>query len=59
MFIQKKTLVALSFVALAAISACKKSTIMPNLNINYAAAFVVNGGDNNVQIVDLATNKIK
>ncbi len=58
MFIKVKTFIALSFVALVAISACKKSTIMPNLNINYAAAFVVNGGDNNLQIVDLATQKV-
>ena len=59
MFSKTKTFVALSFMTIAAISACKKSTIMPNLNINYAAAFVVNGGDNNLQIVDLTTNKVK
>jgi YVTN family beta-propeller protein len=58
MFSKSKTFVALSFVAFVAMSACKKTTIMPNLNINYAAAFVVNGGDNNVQIVDLSTNKV-
>ena len=59
MFMNIKTFAALSLSAIVAISACKKSTIMPNLNINYPAAFVVNGGDNNVQIVDLATNKVK
>ena len=58
MFSKAKTFVALSFTALAMVSACKKTTIMPNLNINYAAAYVVNGGDNNVQIVDLSTNKV-
>ena len=59
MFSKAKLFVALSFVTLAAIGACKKSTtIMPNLSITYAAAFVVNGGDNTVQVVDLATNKV-
>ena len=58
MFSKAKSFVALSFMALAAIVACKKSTIMPNLNINYAAAYVVSGGDNAVQIVNLSTNKV-
>ena len=58
MFSKAKLFVALLLSTLVTISACKKSTIMPNLNINYAAAFVVNGGDNNVQVVDLATNKV-
>ncbi len=58
MFSKAKSFVALSFVALATIVACKKSTIMPNLNINYAAAYVVSGGDNTVQIVNLLTNKV-
>jgi YVTN family beta-propeller protein len=61
MFIKSKSFVALSFAAIAMIGACSKSsttTIMPNLNINYAAAFVVNGGDNNVQVVNLTTNKV-
>ena len=60
MFINVKTFVALSLLTIATIIGCKKSTtIMPNLNINYAAAFVVNGGDNNLQIVDLATHNVK
>jgi YVTN family beta-propeller protein len=59
MFFQQKTWIALSFLALATIYACQKTTIAPNLNINYPAAFVVNGGDNNVQVVDLSTNKVK
>ena len=58
MFSKAKSFVALSFVALATIVACKKSTIMPNLNINYPAAYVVNGGDNTLQIVNLSTNKV-
>jgi YVTN family beta-propeller protein len=59
MFINNKTFAALSFMALAALMGCKKTTIMPNLNINYPAAFVVSGGDNNLQVVDLATNKVR
>ncbi len=60
MFIKNKTFIALSFLALAVVVACSKSTttISPNLSITYAAAFVVNGGDNTVQVVDLATNKV-
>ena len=59
MFSKAKSFVALSFVALATVVACKKSTtIMPNLNINYAAAFVVNGGNNTVQVVDISSNKV-
>ena len=58
MRISVKFLLILSFATLMMNSACKKTTIKPNLNINYAAAFVVNGGDNTVQIVDLATNKV-
>jgi YVTN family beta-propeller protein len=59
MFIKSKSFVALSFLAIAMIAACSKTaTIMPNLNINYAAAFIVNGGDNNVQVVNLTTNKV-
>ena len=59
MFSKAKLFVALSFLALAAMGACKKSTtIMPNLSITYAAAFVVNGGDNTVQVVDITTNKV-
>ena len=59
MFTNVKTFVALSLLTIATIVGCKKTTIMPNLNINYPAAFVVNGGDNNVQIVDLGTYKVK
>jgi YVTN family beta-propeller protein len=61
MFIKNKSFLALSFWAIALIGACSKTattTITPNLNINYAAAFVVNGGDNNVQVVNLTTNKV-
>lgn len=58
MFSKTKSFVALSFLTLATIIACKKVTIMPNLNINYAAAYVVSGGDNTVQIVNLSTNKV-
>jgi YVTN family beta-propeller protein len=59
MFSRAKSFVAVSFLTLATVVACKKSTtIMPNLNINYAAAFVVNGGDNTVQVVDMSTNKV-
>ena len=59
MFSKAKSFVALSLLALATVVACKKiTTIMPNLNINYAAAFVVNGGDNTVQVVDISTNKV-
>ena len=58
MFSKTKMFAALSLMALLATSACKKSAIKPNLNINYAAAFVVNGGDNNIQVVDITTNKV-
>jgi YVTN family beta-propeller protein len=59
MFSKTKSFVALSFLTLATVVACKKNTaIMPNLNINYAAAFVVSGGDNAVQVVDISTNKV-
>lgn len=53
----------LSIIALLVIGACHKTetttAITPNLNINYAAAFVVNGGDNNLQVVDLTTLKVR
>jgi YVTN family beta-propeller protein len=58
MFSRTKLFAALLFSTLAIICACKKSTIMPNLSISYPAAFVVNGGDKNVQVVDLATHKV-
>jgi YVTN family beta-propeller protein len=43
------------------VAACKKTglDISPDLNISYPAAYVVNGGDNNISVVDLATNTVK
>jgi YVTN family beta-propeller protein len=54
-----KTFFPLIFLATLIVFGCKKdTTIMPNLNINYSAAFVVNGGDNTIQVINLATNKL-
>ncbi len=53
------SLMLCAFVAI--IAACSKSglDISPDLNISYPAAYVVNGGDNNIKVVDLATNTVK
>jgi YVTN family beta-propeller protein len=45
----------------AIIASCKKAglDISPDLNVTYPAAYVVNGGDNNIKVIDLATNTVK
>lgn len=36
-----------------------KTIPMPELNINYPAAYVVNGASNDIYVIDLATNEVK
>ena len=56
----KKIFPICAVVAILFFAACKKGLdISPDLNISYPAAYVVNGGDNNIKVVDLATNTVK
>ena len=51
---------ALAAVALLIVfSNCKKAVVQPELNINYKAAFVVNGASTTISVVDLATETVK
>jgi len=54
----KKTIVLLSAVAFL-IGACKSSELVQaELNINYPAAFVVNGESSSISVIDLNTNEV-
>lgn len=60
-----KSLTSFSAAALSCcclfLSSCKEDEMHhdQNLNINYPAAFVVNGKSNNVQVIELSTNTVK
>ena len=60
----KNSIIAVLCIATIFLSSCMKdnmnsSTPTPELNINYSAAFVVNGQSNDVYVIDLASNTVK
>jgi YVTN family beta-propeller protein len=45
------------FVAMVIVTSCHKGHDMKALNINHPAAFVVNGADNNISVIDLTDDR--